>query len=58
MLTKQRIKETIDTLPEGFTLEDVIEKLIVIDKIDKGLQDIKNGKTFTEDEVKEITSKW
>ncbi len=50
--------KTIDTLPEGFTLEDVIEKLIVIDKIDKGLQDIKEGKTYTSDEVKEITSKW
>jgi len=33
MLTKEMTKRTIDTLPEHFTIDDVIEELIVIDKI-------------------------
>ena len=58
MLTKDKIKRTIDTLPEQFTIEDVIEELIVIDKIEQGLKDIEEGNVYTTDEVTQKLSKW
>lgn len=57
MLTKEKIKRTIDTLPEQFTIEDVIEELIVIDKIEQGLKDIEEGNVYTTEEVKQKLSK-
>jgi predicted transcriptional regulator len=58
MLTKEKIKRTIDTLPEHFTIEDVIEELIVIDKIEQGLKDVEEGNVYTTEEVKQKLSKW
>ena len=58
MLTKDKIKRTIDTLPDNFTIEDVIEELIVIDKIEQGLKDVEEGNVYTTDEVKKKLAKW
>ena len=54
MLTKEKIKKTIDTLPDNFTIEDVIEELIILDKIEQGLNDVKDGNVYTTDEAKKI----
>jgi predicted transcriptional regulator len=52
MLTKDKIKQTIDSMPDQFTIEDVIEELIMIDKIEQGLKDVKEGKVFTTEEAR------
>ena len=58
MLTKEKIKKTVDALPDDFTLEDLIEELIVINKIEKGLQDVKDGNVFTTKQAKQRLGKW
>ena len=58
MLTKDKIKQTIDTLPDNFTIEDCIEELIVIDKIDQGMKDIEDGNLYSTDEIQSMLSKW
>ncbi len=58
MLTKDKLKQTIDALPDHFTIEDVIEELIVIDKIEKGMKDVEEGNVFTHEQVREKLGKW
>mgnify|MGYP006303479073 CR=1 FL=1 len=58
MLTKDIVKRTIDKLPDQFTIEEVIEELIVLDKIEKGMKDIEEGNVFSTEEVKAKLSKW
>ena len=58
MLTKEKIKITIDSLPDNFTIEDIIEELIVLDKIDQGLNDVKEGKVYSTEEAKKRLDKW
>ena len=58
MLTKEKLKKTIDALPDQFTIEDVIEELIVVDKIEQGLKDVEEGNVYTTNEVKQRLSKW
>ena len=58
MLTKEKIKTTIDSLPDNFTIEDIIEELIVLDKIEQGLKDVKEGKVYTTEEAKKRLDKW
>ncbi|MCK4907901.1 MAG: hypothetical protein KAS64_10135 [Spirochaetes bacterium] len=50
--TKKEIKNLIDTLPDNFTWDDVMYKLYVRMKIEKGLQDIESGKTVSHEDVK------
>ncbi len=58
MLTKEKIKKTIDSLPDNLTLDEVIDKIILLDKVEKGLKDVEEGKVFTTSEVKEKLNKW
>jgi predicted transcriptional regulator len=58
MIKKEQILATVNQYPDEVPLEDLIEKLIVIQKIDKGLEDIKEGRTYTNDEAKQKLNKW
>ena len=36
MLTKENLKNQIDKLPEEFSLDELVERLILIEKINRG----------------------
>jgi predicted transcriptional regulator len=58
MLTKEKILMTIDSLPENFTIDQVIDEMILLDKIEQGIKDADEGRVFSTDEVKEKLQKW
>ncbi|MFZ0472219.1 MAG: hypothetical protein WAL94_06370 [Bacteroidales bacterium] len=58
MLTKEKVKKTIDRLPESFTVEQVVEELVVLDKIEKGLKEVEEGKVYTTKQAKDQLKKW
>jgi len=58
MLTKEKIKKSIDTLPDDLTVDQVIDKIIMLDKIEQGLKDVEEGRVYSEDEVKTRLNKW
>jgi predicted transcriptional regulator len=58
MLTKDKIKKSIDTLPDNLTIDQVIDKMIMLDKIEQGLKDVEDGKLFTTEEVEDKLNKW
>jgi len=57
-MRRERVIETIKELPNEFDLETVIERLIFIDKVEKGLKQAEEGKTISHEEVKNRVSKW
>jgi predicted transcriptional regulator len=58
MLTKEKIKKSIDTLPDNLTIDQVIDRMIMLDKIEQGLKDIEEGNVYTTEEAKDKLSKW
>ncbi len=57
-MKRDKAIETIRELPQEFDLDELIEKLIFVEKIDKGLRQLDEGKTVQHEKVKEITRKW
>jgi len=57
-MTKEKVIETVKDLPADFELEVLLEKLVFIDKVEKGLDQINQGKTLTHDQVKEQIRQW
>ena len=49
---KQRALEAIRTLPDGATIEDAIERLCFIAKIEEGLRQSESGQVVSHEEVK------
>jgi predicted transcriptional regulator len=57
-MEKEELKQMIDDLPENFSIEELQYKLYVRSKIERGLKDLKEGKTMTHDEVKQRMAQW
>lgn len=49
--TKAKIVRAVEELPEDATIEDAIERLVFLHKIEVGLKQVEEGKTVSLDEV-------
>ena len=58
MTTKELVLEAVRNLPEDAAIEDAMEKLLVIAKIERGIEQAENGQTISHDEVRQRVSKW
>lgn len=57
-MTKENVLSTLKELPEEFTLDDLFEKLIIIEKIEHGILQVKEGKILSQQDVKEKAKQW
>jgi len=58
MITKTQLIHTLDKLPENMTIDQVIDQLIFLEKVQKGLDDSANGRIKTKDQAKEKLNRW
>ena len=54
MLTKEKIYHTIEKLPNRFSMEQLVEQLIFIEKVEKGLEQSQNGQINSKEQTKNI----
>ena len=57
-MKKAAVISALNEFPKEFNLDDFLERLIVIEKIDDGLKDVKEGKTVSHSTVKKMIKKW
>jgi predicted transcriptional regulator len=58
IMKKSRLLETIQEMPEEFSVDELMERLVIIQKIEEGQQQIKEGKFLSEEEAKKKMEKW
>lgn len=58
MITKERLIQVINGMPEEINIEDVIEELVFLSKIEQGLYDVESGRVLTDSMVAEKMEKW
>ncbi len=58
MLTKEKLIQTIRELTDSFSAEDLIERIILLQKIEVGMDQSKSGQLHTTDEAREKLKKW
>jgi predicted transcriptional regulator len=51
-MNKKTVQTTINQLPEEFTLDELVERLIFVNKIERGLKDSEEGRVISHEEVK------
>ena len=56
-MTKEKIVETVQQLPSDFQLEDLIERLIALQNMEDGLEQVKRGEVVTVEEAKSRLAK-
>lgn len=55
---KQKVLESIDRLPEDVSMEEIVERIQFIQKIEIGLEQAENGELISHEEVLEEIKKW
>jgi len=58
MLTREKVINSIKDLPDSFTIDELIDRLILIEKVEQGLEQSTEGKVIPHEEVKKIIEKW
>jgi hypothetical protein len=58
MITKSKLKKQIENLPEEFSIDELVEKLILIEKIENGEKQSLNKETISETELENEINKW
>jgi len=53
-----KVRTMLDTLPQDATLEDIQYHLYVIQKIERGLKDVEEGRVTPHEEVMKEVNSW
>ncbi len=56
-MKKTQLLETIQDMPEEFAVDELIERLLILQKIEEGQQQIQAGQFYTEEEPKKKLEK-
>jgi predicted transcriptional regulator len=55
---KQEVMELLKELPDDTTLEEIQYCLYVRQKVKRGLRDVEEGKTYSQEEIEKRMDKW
>ena len=55
---KQQILKAIEELPDDANVEDALERLYLLYKIDKGIKQANAGELVSQDEARQRMAKW
>jgi len=58
MLTKSKLKKSLENLPESFSIDELIDQLIFIEKVEEGLDQSDKGEVVSNEDVRKIIDKW
>ncbi len=58
MTAKEEILALMEQLPENATIEDAIERLIILYQVQQGLEQLDNGEGIPHEEAKRRIRQW
>jgi predicted transcriptional regulator len=57
-MTKILVNEAIKEMPNEFSIDELIEKLILMQSFEQGREQLQTGKVFSHQEVGQKLEKW
>ena len=58
MTLKEKMRSTVQSPPDDASVEDAVERLILLSKIENGIEQADAGQLIPDDEMKERMAKW
>jgi len=55
---KEEVRRILEVIPDTASFEDIQYHIYVREKIERGLDDVKNGKLLSQDEVEQRMRQW
>jgi hypothetical protein len=58
MLTKDKVKELVDHMPDTFSVDDLVERVILLQKIELGEKQIESGEGIDWEDIQKEMDSW
>ena len=58
MITKEQVVKSLKEMPNRFSIDELMDKLILLQKIDIGLEQSKEGNVYSSQAAKEMITQW
>ena len=58
MLTKDKVKALVEHMPDTFSVDDIVEEIILLQKIERARQQVRDGHFLTEEEFDKEVDSW
>ncbi|GAA4210107.1 hypothetical protein GCM10022289_36930 [Pedobacter jeongneungensis] len=57
-MKKTEIIDALKEMPDEFSADELIERILLLQKIDSGLQQVAEGKVLSEEQAEQKLEKW
>ena len=57
-MKKTEVINTLKEMPDEFSADELIERILLLQKIDAGLNQVKEGKVYSEQEAEQKLDRW
>lgn len=58
MLTKEKVRQLVDHMPDTFSVDDIVGEIILLQKIEMARKQIANGEFITQEELDKEIDMW
>jgi predicted transcriptional regulator len=58
MTAKEKVLQAIRSLPRDASIEDAMEKILFLAKVERGLAEAEAGKTIPHEKIRKKMAKW
>jgi hypothetical protein len=58
MTTKDKIISSIKNLPDTVTIDDILDQIMLVEKIEKGIEQSNKNQIVSDDELDKRLGKW
>jgi hypothetical protein len=58
MITPNQVIESFQTLPNNTSVEEMIERIFVLEQIETAREQSRNGQVYSNNEIKAIIKSW
>lgn len=57
-MTKEKLLDAVKDMPDSFNLEALFERLLLLERLEEGIRQSRDGETINELEAKAYLSRW
>lgn len=58
MITKEKLISHIESFPENLSIDELIDRLVFVEKLENRIAESKSGHTMSEADLKKEMAKW
>lgn len=58
MITKDKVIELVEHMPDTFTVDDLVERVLILEKIGQAQKEIENGDGMDWEDFKKEMDQW